>query len=111
MLKILALQYISLSEIQKIRPEINDEWINKNPVDFKDILFGLGLDIHTPYETQLNIPHRNRFNEEVRCTRVVGNERIDSEWCASNYASRDAVMKASGNRLITDLYRMKGCVE
>ena len=40
-----------------------------------------------------------------------GYERTDKEWIESGYASREAKDKASNNRLLNDLYRMKGYLE
>ena len=111
MLKITALSYISLSEINKVRPEIDSNWINKNQGEFKDILFQLGLDTNVPWDYQENIQHRNRFNEVVICDRWVGNERTDKEWIYSGLASREAKDKSTNNKLVTDLYRLKGLVD
>ena len=111
MLDIIALRYISLSEINKFRPEINKEWIEQHPAEFKEILFSLGVDVEIPWDYQENLNHRNAFNESVTCDRIVGNERTDQEWVDSGFASREAIDKSKQSRLLTDLYRMKGLVQ
>lgn len=111
MLNIVALRYISLSEINKIRPEVNKNWIDKNPEEFNKILFELGVDTSVPYEYQENLQHRNYFNEVVISDRVVGNERQDTDWLESGHASIEAKDKSLKSNLLTDLYRMKGLVD
>jgi len=111
MLNIVALRYISLSEINKIRPEVNKNWIDKNPEEFNKILFELGVDTSVPYEYQENIQHRNYFNEVVISDRVVGNERQDADWLESGHASIEAKDKSKGLKLVIDLYRLKGQVD
>jgi hypothetical protein len=107
MLKIIALSYISESEIKKVEPDFN---ASKGDPALESRLYDLGLDFARGYEEQSTI-HRNRFNEVVECKRWVGNERTDKTWVTSGYASIEAIDKASGNRLITDLYHQKGMVE
>jgi len=111
MLEIVALSYISFSELQKVDTSITPEWAENNIDKFNEILNDLGMDISIPYDWQRNIPHRNRFNEIVTCDRIVGNERIDKGWVESGYASQEAIDKASRSRLLVDLYRQKGLVE
>lgn len=111
MLNIVALRYISLSEINKFQPEVNKNWIEKNPEEFDKILFELGVDVSVPYEYQDHLQHRNFFNEVVVCDRVVGNERQDLEWLESGFASTEAKDKFKGNKLVIDLYRLKGQVD
>ena len=111
MLNIVALRYISLSEIIKVMPEVNRAWVDKNPKEFNNILFELGVDITVPYDYQENIQHRNYFNEVVVCDRVVGNERLTKDWITSGLASREAIDKARGSKLLIDLYRLKGLVD
>jgi uncharacterized protein YllA (UPF0747 family) len=53
------------------------------------------------------LQHRNRFNESVVCSRWVGNERLDTAWIKSGYASRSAIDKASGSRMTEDVYRSR----
>ena len=111
MLNIIALRYISLSEINKFRPEVNRKWIKNNEEEFKSILHQLGMDISVPWDYQENIQHRNYFNEIVTCDRIVGNERTDSEWTHSGLASQEAIDKSRNSRLLVDIYRMKGMVD
>lgn len=111
MLEIIALSYISFSELQKVDNTITPEWAENNIEEFNKILYSLGMDIEIPYDWQRNIPHRNRLNEVVRCDRIVGNERLDKDWINSGYASIEAKDKSRSNRLLVDLYRMKGLVE
>ena len=107
MLKIIALSYISASEIRKVNPDFTG---SKGDWALEARLYDLGLDVSKGYEEQFVI-HRNRFNEVVECQRWVGNERTDKLWISLGYASIEAIDKASGNRLITDLYHQKGMVE
>lgn len=111
MLNIIALRYISLSEINLFRPEVNKKWSEKNKEEFKSILYELGLDTNVPWDYQEDIQHRNYFGEIVTCDRVVGNERTDSGWVYSGLASREAVDKSKGSKLLVDIYRMKGLVD
>ena len=94
MLEIVALNYISFSELQKVDTSITPEWAENNIDKFNEILNDLGMDISVPYDWQRNIPHRNRFNEIVTCDRIVGNERTDKGWVESGYASQEAIDKA-----------------
>jgi len=111
MLNIVALRYISLSEINKVQPEVNRKWIENNPEEFNKILFELGVDVSVPYEYQDHLQHRNFFNEVVVCDRVVGNQRTDYDWITSGHATREAIDKSLKSKLLTDLYRMKGLAE
>ena len=111
MLEIVALNYISFSELQKVDTSITPEWAENNIDKFNEILNDLGMDISIPYDWQRNIPHRNRFNEIVTCDRIVGNELTTKEWINSGHASQEAIDKAKRSRLLVDLYRMKGLVE
>ena len=108
---IIALCVISASEIAEIVKDFTYEWVEKYPEEFKQILFQAGMDIRQPIELQENILHRNRMNKTVQCDRWVGNERTDNEWVYSGCASKEARDKASGSRLLADIYRMKGFVE
>ena len=111
MLEIIALSYISFSEIQKVDKKITPEWAEANIEKFHEVLYSLGMDTEIPYDWQHNIQHRNRFNEIVTCDRIVGNQRTDQEWVDSGYASREAIDKSKRSSLLTDLYRMKGLVQ
>ena len=56
-----------------------------------------------PIEKQEGLTHRNRLNEVVTCSRWVANERTDSEWIKTGYASREAKNLSSGSKLVRDL--------
>ena len=61
MLKIAAISYVSLSEIQTVANWVTEEFIEENPEIFKKMLFDLGMDVYNyPWEVQ-NVTHRNRF--------------------------------------------------
>ena len=110
MSSIIALVYISQSELWTVNPLYTEEWVQNNPQQLEPVLYGLGLDVNQPYETQFNT-HRNRFGNIDTCTRWVGNSRLDDEWILSGYASEEAVDKKQGNSLIKDLYSMRGLTE
>lgn len=110
-MQIVALCVVSVSEIAKVIPDITYKWIEDNRSEFLDMLYELGMNVKQPIEYQREIQHKNRFNEVVICDRYVGNSRLDSEWINSGYADQSTVDKASGNRLVLDLYRIKGQVE
>lgn len=110
-MQITALCIISVSELAKVLPEITYKWIEEHPHEFQDILYGLGANISQPIEYQPEILHKNRFNELVQCDRYVCNERSDAEWINSGYASHEAKDKATGNKMILDMYRLKGLAE
>lgn len=110
-LKIAAICYISLSEIQTVDRSITEEFIQNNPKQFEKILYDLGLDTQNyPFECQ-EVTHRNRFGNIITCKRWVGNERGDPVWLSSNYASLEARDKSLNNRILTDLYMARGLVE
>lgn len=101
-LQIAAISCISLSEIKTVIPDIADDFLDTP--EAKDFLWNLGMDTKNyPFEVQ-NVTHRNRFGNIVTCPRAVGNERICREWVSSGHASRAAVDKASGNKLLVDVY-------
>lgn len=111
MLRIAAISYISLSEIQTVANWVTEEFIEENPEVFKKMLFDLGMDVYNyPWEVQ-NVTHRNRFGNTITCPRYVGNERIDKEWVSSPYSSVEARDKSLNNKILNDLYRFKGLVE
>lgn len=107
---IVALCIISESEIAKLNPEMVPEF-NNNETKLKLFLYTCGIDISKPILKQEMITHRNRFNEIVMCNRWVGEERIDDEWINSGYASKEAKDKASGSKILEDLYRAKYLTE
>ena len=102
---------ISESEIAKVMPEYSYQLEEKEPEKFKEIMYSLGMDVNQVYIRQDAIQHRNRFNEVVVCSRWVGRERIDSDWLTSGYASKQAIDKASGSKILESLYREKCLTE
>lgn len=108
---ILALSYISFSELQIVKPECTLEWAKENDAIFKEYLYDLGLDSRLPFEFQIDVEHRNRLNRVVTCTRVVGLERNDPEWIESGNASQEAIDRSKNNALLNDLYGKRGLLE
>jgi hypothetical protein len=107
---IVALTYISLSELQTMDSKYTEEWVLSNKEELTKTLYELGLNTKLPWSTEINT-HRNRFGNIITCSRFVGNERMDKEWLSSEYVSREAIDKARNNRLVNDLYRSRGLVE
>lgn len=102
---------VSESEIAAIDPEYSYEWFNANNENYKKllgILHDLGADINEYIELQQPVQHRNRMQRIVYCGRFITSERTDDEWIKSGYASREAIDKASGSKLLEELYRSKG---
>lgn len=110
MSSIIALVYISLSELRTIDPKYTEEWVDSSEQELLGVLHGLGLDVNKPWERQV-VEHRNRFGNINTCSRFVGNSRIDKEWIESGYASEEAVAKSLNNRMLNDLFRMRGMTE
>jgi hypothetical protein len=108
---IVALSIVSESEIATLFPEYDGSYKFDERPDFNKILFSLGVDTSQRVEVQDNLQHRNRLNQVVICRRYVGQERLDTEWLTSGYASREALDKASGSRLMEDVYRAKGLTQ
>ena len=108
---IIALCIVSASEIAKVMPSFTYDMVEKDRDTFLDILYQFGMDIKQPIEIQKDLMHRNRMNNIVQCDRYVGYERTDKIWIESGYASREAKDKSTGNKLIKDIYRMRGYVE
>jgi hypothetical protein len=106
---IVALCIISESEIAKVIPDYSFQMETEE--SFKELLYSLGMDIQKPYSRQDALQHRNRLNEIVICSRWVGEERTDEDWVNSGYASREAIDKASGSKILESLYREKGLTE
>lgn len=107
MADIAAIRVISLSELYKADPKFTELYAMQNEAELKQILYKAGIDTNQSYEHQVNT-HRNHFNEVYTGSRWVGNSRIDEDWINSGLASREAKDKASGSRLLVDLYRSKG---
>jgi len=107
---IVALCIISESEISKVIPNYSCELESDND-KFLKLLYNLGMDISKPFQRQDGLQHRNRLNEIVVCSRWIGQERIDPEWINSGYASKEAIDKASGSKILEDLYRSKYLTE
>lgn len=108
---IVALCIVSASEIALAKPDFTYEWAEKNKKEFDEILSQFGMDVTQSIELQPEIQHKNRMNQVVICDRWVGYERTDFEWINSGYATKEAKDKASNNRLLNDLYRMRGNYE
>lgn len=107
---IVALCIISESEIVKVMPNYSAEFENST-TEFNKFLYSLGMDTERPVLRQDALQHRNRFNEVVVCSRWVGEERLDEAWLYSGYASREAIDKASGSKILEDLYRSRNLTQ
>lgn len=107
--RICAVCIISESEIAKVIPDYSKEFSER--AEFIDFLYGLGIDTSKNIIRQDALQHRNRFGEIVICSRWVGNERTDKEWIKSGYASKEAIDKATGGRILEDIYRTKNLTE
>lgn len=105
---IIALKYVSAVDIAKVFPSFTYDYIKTNPKEFRDILYQFGMDINSMYEIQEDKQHKTIEGKLVQSDRYVGSERTDIEWISSGYASREAKDRASGSKLLEDLYRMKG---
>lgn len=110
MSSIIALVYISQSELCTVDQKYTEEWIANNPQQLEAVLYDLGINVYEPYETQF-CTHRNRFGNINTCTRFIGNSRLDKKWLESGYASEEALAKSSGSRLLIDLYQSRGLTE
>lgn len=110
-MSIIALCIVSASEIAVVKPDFSYQWADKNKKEFDEMLYQLGMDMQAPIERQETIQHKNRLGKVVICDRYVGYERTDSEWINSGYASTEAKDKATGNRLLEDIYKMRGMTE
>lgn len=108
---IIALCIVSASEIAKVVPSFTYDMVENEKDKFLDILYQFGMDVKQTIETQKDLMHRNRMNNIVQCDRYVGYERTDKEWIESRFASKEAKDKATGNKLIKDIYRMRGYTE
>lgn len=108
---IVALSYISESELSKIIKNYNSNYETEYPLAFKQTLWELGLDSSQEYLRQDFIRHRNKLGESVLCSRWVGNERQDKEWIESGYASREAIDRDKNNKLLDDIYRARNLTQ
>ena len=109
---IVASVTVSLSEILRVQPYFTLKSTRNSKgeysSEFLELLYGLGVDVQEPIREDLSSTHRNRFNEVVTCPKWLCEERLDSLWINSGYASRAAVDKASGSLLVEASYRMRG---
>lgn len=108
---IVAQVIISESELVKVVTDYSASLEEASPYRFKAILFSLGLDTAKPYQRQDGMQHRNRLNQVVLCSRWVGDERQDEEWINSGYASKEAIDKYSGSKILEDLYRERNATQ
>lgn len=104
---IAAVIHISESEIIKVCEDYCSSWEEDSPRYFKDLLWELGLNVDQDYVRQDAVHHRNRLNEVVTCSRWYGNERSDTNWLESGYASKEAIDKSKNNTLLDDNYRAR----
>jgi hypothetical protein len=107
---IVALCIISESEIVKVMPNYSSNF-EKDELRFKLFLYSCGMDIERPFFRQDGLQHRNRLNEVVVCSRWVGEERLDEAWLRSGNASKEAIDKASGSKILEDLYRSRNLTQ
>lgn len=105
---IIALKIVSAYDIAKVFPSFTYNYVKTNPKEFQDILYQFGMDINRMYEIQENVQHKTIDGTVVQGDRYVGDERTDPEWLSSKWASRESKDKASGSKLLNDLYRQKG---
>lgn len=108
---IAAIRIVSESEIATVKDGFTLEWATENPKEFNEMLYELGFDTNSSVELQEDLTHRNSFNAVITCARWVGAERIDARWLRSGYASQEAKDKATGSKMLEDLYRQKGMTE
>lgn len=109
MSEIAAIRIVSLSELYAANNKFTEMYSMQpeNEKELMQVLYAAGIDLNQPWEHQFNT-HRNNFNEVYNGSRWVGLERIDKQWLSSGLASREAIDKAKGNKLLVDLYRSKG---
>ena len=106
---IVAMVIVSESELVKVIPDYDYRLEQEDK--FKEILAGLGMDVSKAYLRQDGLQHRNRFNEVVVCSRWIGHELTTEEWIKSGYASKEAIDKAAGSKILDDLYRTRYLTE
>lgn len=108
---IAAYAHASESEVYAVDNEYEYSWFETTSPNYKkllNILYDLGIDTNDYIELQAPVQHRNRMNKIVTCGRYFGTERTDPEWLNSGFASKEAIDKASGSKLLEELYRAKG---
>lgn len=108
---IVAKVIISESELSLIIPDYDASYETNNPAKFRKCLYELGLDVSLPFERQDGLHHRNRLNKVVFCSRWIGDERQDENWIKSGYASKEAIDKYSGSKILEDLYRERNATQ
>lgn len=108
---IAAVRIVSESEIATVKDGFTLQWAIENPKEFNEMLYELGFDTNSMIELQEGLTHRNSFNAVITCARWVGSERVDALWVNSKYASQEAKDKATGSKLLEDLYRRRGMTE
>ena len=108
---IAAVRIISESEIATVKDGFTLQWAIENPKEFNEMLYELGFDTNSMIELQEGLTHRNSFNAVITCARWVGSERTCPKWLASGYASQEAKDKATGSKMLEDLYRRRGMTE
>lgn len=104
---IYAAAHVSESELKMINSKYQASWEEDYPETFKNMLWSLGMDSRYDYTRYDAIPHRNKMNQSVVCSRWVGNERTDEEWLKSGYASQEAIDKGKNSPLLDSLYKEK----
>ena len=109
---IIASCIVSESELQLESPlfKASDTQDNKGDTFdwFLDVLYSLGMNTKQSIKVDMNVTHRNKLNKVVACARWYGDERIDTQWIESGYASRAAKDKAGGSFLVEESYRQRG---
>jgi hypothetical protein len=104
---IYAASYVSESELKLLDSNYDASLETAKPEKFKNMLWSLGLDSRYDYVRTDGVQHRNKLNQSVFCSRWVGNERTDTEWITSGYASREAIDKSKNSPLLDSLYKEK----
>ena len=108
---IAAVRIVSESEIATVKDGFTLQWAIENPKEFNEMLYELGFDTNSMIELQEGLTHRNAFNAVITCARWVGAERACPKWLASGHASQEAKDKATGSKMLEDLYRRRGMTE
>jgi hypothetical protein len=108
---IVACCIVSESEVVMAVPDYTSSYEQDKPEVLSKVLFDFGMDVSQEYKRQDGLQHRNKVNEVVTCSRWVGNERTDQSWISSGYASKEAIDKHTGSKILEDLYRERGCTQ